>query len=263
MMEKLKIDSLCYAYESEDVVRGVSMYADEGEFVGIIGPNGCGKSTTLKNVYGALKPRAGEIFLDGESVNAMPPRERAVRMAVVGQENELTFDFRVEEIVAMGRNPHKRLFEADTGKDREIVADALHRVGMSDFALRGFRSLSGGEKQRVLIARAIAQRSKFMILDEPTNHLDISYQLSVFETVRSLGVTTLAAIHDMNLASLFCDRIYVMRAGEVYACGTPDEIITPKLIHEVFGVTADIHKHELTGRPHAAFIPEDRKEKEN
>lgn len=261
-MEKLKLTNLCYAYDTEDVVRNVSMYVERGEFVGIIGPNGCGKSTTLKNIYGALKPRSGEILLDGESLNAMSFREKAERMAVVGQENELTFDFRVDEIVAMGRNPHKRLFEADTETDREIVSDALTKVGMAQFAPRSFRSLSGGEKQRVLIARAIAQRSDFMILDEPTNHLDISYQLSVFETVRALKVTTLAAIHDMNLASLFCDRIYVMRAGEIYACGTPDEIIAPGLIKDVFGVTADIHKHVLTGRPHAAFIPED-KTKEN
>ena len=255
MDRMLAINGLRYAYESDDVVRGVSLYADKGEFVGIIGPNGCGKSTTLKCVYGALRPREGSITLDGADLLSVSPKRRAALMSVVGQENELTFDFRVEEVVAMGRSPHKRLFEPDNKDDRRIIESALASVGISEFADRGFRSLSGGEKQRVLIARAIAQQSRFMILDEPTNHLDISYQLSVFETVRGLGVTTLAAVHDMNLASLFCDRIYVMRAGEIYASGTPDEIITPGLIGEVFGVTADIHKHSLTGRPHAAFIP--------
>ncbi len=255
MESKLEIRGLAYAYEAADAISDVSLYAAEGEFVGLIGPNGCGKSTTLKCVYGALRPREGEIFLDGRELTGLSARERAAHMAVVGQENELTFDFRVEEIVAMGRNPHKRLFQADTAEDRGIVSDALAKVGMGEFSQRSFRSLSGGEKQRVLIARAIAQRAGLMILDEPTNHLDISYQLSVFETVRGLGVTTLAAIHDMNLASLFCDRIYVMRAGRVFAWGTPAEMITPGLIKEVFGVTADIHEHQHTGRPHAAFIP--------
>ena len=253
---KLEIEGLCYAYDAQDVVKDVYLSIERGEFVGLIGPNGSGKSTLLKNIYGALKPRSGEIRLDGKRLDTLSAQARAARIAVVGQENELSFDFRVEEIAAMGRNPYKRLFQRDTAADQNIVADALERVGMSAFAQRGFRNLSGGEKQRVLIARAIAQQADFMILDEPTNHLDIGYQLSVFETVRALGVTTLAAIHDMNLASLFCDRIYVMRRGEVFACGTPAEIIRPDMIQSVFGVTADIHRHKATGRPHVAFIPQ-------
>ena len=255
MARKLEITNLRYAYDTIDAIDNISLHVDEGEFVGVIGPNGCGKSTTLKCVYGALKPHQGTITLDGGDLAALSARERAAKIAVVGQDSEITFDFAVREIVAMGRNPHKRLFESDNPGDKSIVSDALGKVGMAEFAERGFRSLSGGEKQRVLIARAIAQQAEFMILDEPTNHLDISYQLLVFETVKRLGVTTLAAIHDMNLASLFCDRIYVMRSGKIYACGTPDQIIKPELIKDVFGVTADIHKHELTGKPHAAFIP--------
>ena len=255
MARKLEITNLRYAYDTIDAIDNISLHVDEGEFVGVIGPNGCGKATTLTRVYGALNPREGTITRAGGDLAALSARERAAKIAVVGQDSEITFDFAVREIVAMGRNPHKRLFESDNPEEKSIVSDALDKVGMAEFAQRGFCSLSGGEKQRVLIARAIAQQAEFMILDEPTNHLDISYQLLVFETVKRLGVTTLEAIHDMNLASLFCDRIYVMRSGKIYACGTPDQIIKPELIKDVFGVTADIHKHELTGKPHAAFIP--------
>ena len=159
MARKLEITNLRYAYDTIDAIDNISLHVDEGEFVGVIGPNGCGKSTTLKCVYGALKPHQGTITLDGGDLAALSARERAAKIAVVGQDSEITFDFAVREIVAMGRNPHKRLFESDNPGDKSIVSDALDKVGMAEFAERGFRSLSGGEKQRVLIARAIAQQA--------------------------------------------------------------------------------------------------------
>ena len=159
MARKLEITNLRYAYDTIDAIDNISLHVDEGEFVGVIGPNGCGKSTTLKCVYGALKPHQGTITLDGGDLAALSARERAAKIAVVGQDSEITFDFAVREIVAMGRNPHKRLFESDNPGDKSIVSDALGKVGMAEFAERGFRSLSGGEKQRVLIARAIAQQA--------------------------------------------------------------------------------------------------------
>ena len=167
----------------------------------------------------------------------------------------MAFDFPVREVVAMGRNPHKRIFEPDTVDDAKIIDAALAHMGMEQLANRSFRQLSGGEKQRVLIARAIAQQTDFLILDEPTNHLDIRYQMQVFEKVRALGVTTLAAIHDMNLAALFCDRIYVMAGGKNYVSGTPDEIMTEELIKDVFDVDSGVIRPDSIDRPHAVFIP--------
>ena len=256
MNSKISVAGLCYSYGDGEVLHDVALSVNKGELVGLIGPNGSGKSTTLKCIYGALRPQGGRVLLDGADTASMSHRALAENLAVVGQEMETVFDFPVREVVAMGRNPHKRLFEPDTEQDSEIIGAALAHMGMEALAQCGFRQLSGGEKQRVLIARAIAQQTDFLILDEPTNHLDIRYQLQVFEKVRALGVTTLAAIHDMNLAALFCDRIYVLEAGRNYADGTPEDILTETLVGKVFGVRARILKQETDGKPHAVFIPD-------
>lgn len=185
----------------------------------------------------------------------MPPRDAARRMAVVLQETAIQFDFTVQEMVLMGRTPHKSAFDPDTSDDWEIVADALAQVNMLDFRERSFGTLSGGEKRRVLIARALAQQSQFLVLDEPTNHLDIRYQLEILGIVRELRVTTLAALHDLNLATLYCDRLYVLSEGRVVASGAPDEVVTADLIYEVYGVRADVATHQRTGRTHITYFP--------
>ena len=171
---RLQVEGLTYSYGEKDAVERVSLQVDRGEFVGLIGPNGSGKSTVLKNIYRGLTPDQGTIELDKENLLTMSYKKSALKMAVVGQENEIPFDFLVEEIVAMGRSPHKKLFDVDNAHDKEIVHHALEHMGMAHMAKRSYLNLSGGEKQRVLIARAIAQESDFLILDEPTNHLDIS-----------------------------------------------------------------------------------------
>jgi len=255
MMKKLSISGISYAYFEDDVISEIEMSVGQGEFVGIIGGNGSGKSTILKCIYGALRPKGGEILLDGKNLSKQSVKEIAKQVAVVGQENELTFDFSVKEMVAMGRHPHKKLFEPDTPEDKAIIAEALETVALTELQDRNFRNLSGGEKQRTLIARAIAQQADFLILDEPTNHLDICFQLQVFETVRKLGVTVLSAMHDLNLAALFCDRIYILKDKGVYISGTPTELLTSELIYDVFGVRADVQIHAETGRPSVTYIP--------
>ncbi|MEK8127976.1 ABC transporter ATP-binding protein [Paenibacillus filicis] len=253
---KVEVQGLSYGIKGVPIVQDVDLQVNPGEFVGIIGPNGSGKSTLLKNIYRVLKPQAGWISLDGQALSELSYKEAAQRMAVVSQETSSVFDFTVWDIVLMGRHPHKGMFAADTKGDDALVREALDRVGMGDYARRSFSNLSGGEKQRVLISRALAQQSQFLIMDEPTNHLDIRYQLQIMDLVRTLRITALSALHDLNMACYFCDRIIVMNAGQVHASGTPDEVITPELLEEVFGVSAELAVHPVTRRLSITYFPE-------
>lgn len=237
------------------IVAGVDLSVGDGELVGLVGPNGCGKSTLLRTIYRALRPAGGAVHVGGDDVWRLSARQSAQRTAVVAQETSADFEFTAFEVVTMGRAPHKRAFDRESSTDRALCLEALARVGMAAAARRSFATLSGGEKQRVLVARAIAQQSRLLILDEPTNHLDVRYQLEILGLVRELGVTTLAALHDLNLAAGYCDRIYVMHAGGIVAGGAPVEVLTTELIGRIFGVRAHQLTHPATGRPLLAFSP--------
>ncbi len=253
---RLSVENLSYSYGGQgDAITDVCLSVDRCEFVGLIGPNGSGKSTVLKNIYRGLTPDRGSILLDGEDLMKMPFRKSALKLAVVGQENDVPFDFLVEEIVAMGRTPHKKLFDVDNAHDKQIVHHALEHLGMENMAKRSYLHLSGGEKQRVIIARAVAQESDFLILDEPTNHLDISYQMQIFDFIKRLKVTVLSAIHDLNMAALYCDRIYVLKNGRIVLQGTPEEVLTPENIYDVYGVRSSVEKHPITGKLSITFLP--------
>lgn len=252
---RLEVKDLSYSYGENEAADHVSLDVDKGEFVGLIGPNGSGKSTVLKNVYRGLIPDSGSITLDGKNLLTMSYRESALKLAVVGQENDVPFDFLVEEIVAMGRSPHKKLFDIDTAEDKRIVHHALEHLGMENMAKRSYLHLSGGEKQRVLIARAVAQESDFLVLDEPTNHLDISYQMQIFDFIKRLRVTVLSAIHDLNMAALYCDRLYVLKEGKVVLSGTPEEVLTPENIYDVYGVKSAVETSPYTGKLTITYLP--------
>jgi iron complex transport system ATP-binding protein len=232
-----------------DILHGVDLHAAEHEVHGIVGPNGSGKSTTLRCVYRALAPSGGVVRLGGRDVAGTKVRDTAEHLAALTQDSHVEFDFTVTEVVAMGRLPHR----STPRHDDEVVADALSRVDASHLAHRGFLSLSGGERQRVLIARALAQRPKVLVLDEPTNHLDISHQLAVLALVRSLDVTVLAVLHDLNLAAAYCDRLHVLDRGRVVCSGTPDEVLTPEVLHDVFHVRAHVVRHPTSGVPQLLF----------
>lgn len=253
---KLKVEQVSVELDKKGILHNIELDVKTGEFVALIGPNGSGKSTLLKSIYRVNKPDAGWISLDGQDVYSLAPREMAQRMAVVRQEASVEFDFSTMEILLMGRSPHKKLFEAETDEDYRLCEQALARVGMKDYAQRSFFTLSGGEKQRVLIARALVQQAKFLVLDEPTNHLDIRYQLQMMDVVKALGITALAALHDLNIAAMYCDRLYVMAGGEVVASGTPEEILHPDLIRVVFGVESEVTHHPVTGKRHVFFYSE-------
>ena len=229
------------------ILKGVSLRAEGRELVGVIGPNGSGKSTLLKCLYRVLRPSGGTVWLDGRELERIPRKQSARSMAVVAQHNDLSFEFTVQEMVLMGRSPHKRLLERDSGADLAMAAQALAQVGLENLAQRPFSSLSGGERQRVILARALAQQAPILILDEPTNHLDIKFQLQLMELLRGLPCTVIAALHDLNLAAMYCDRLYVMKDGQVAGEGRPEEVLTPQLIRQVYEVEARVEQDGAGG----------------
>lgn len=226
------------------ILKGVSLDANSGEFIGVIGPNGSGKSTFLKCIYRVLKPNSGAVMLDGSDLLTMPYKQSARRISVLAQHNYYNFEFSVKDVVLMGRAPHKRAMERDNAEDFRIVREALETVGMAAMENRSFSTLSGGEQQRVILARALAQQTPCLILDEPTNHLDIKFQLQLMDIVSGLNRTIISAVHDLNVAAMYCTRLYVMKDGKIVAVGTPEEILTPELIRRVYEVEAQVYRDE-------------------
>jgi iron complex transport system ATP-binding protein len=237
------------------IVSSGVLHAAAGTIVGLVGPNGSGKSTLLRTIYRALRPTEGVIQVGGDPVWGMSARQAARRTAVLTQESPADFDFTVSEIVALGRVPHKNLLQRTNITDEQIINDSLTHAGASSLVERRFSTLSGGEKQKVLIARALAQEPKVLVLDELTNHLDIAAQLELLELVSSLGITVVTAVHDLNLATSYCDQVFVLDAGRVVASGSPKEVFIPELLLQVFRVRAHCGTHPLTGRPLLAFAP--------
>lgn len=235
---KIETRRLRAAPGGREILHGIDLAAHDGQVVGLIGPNGSGKSTLLKCIYRTLQPSGGAVLLDGRELERYSIRQSAQKLAVVAQHNAYAFDFTVEEIVLMGRAPHKHALARDTAQDRRIAAEALAAVGMDGFAQRSFSTLSGGERQRVILARALAQQTPCLILDEPTNHLDIQYQLGMMDLVRGLGKTVLAALHDLNIAAAYCDWLYALQDGCLVGSGSPRDLLTPDLIRRVYHVNA-------------------------
>jgi iron complex transport system ATP-binding protein len=252
---RLAVEQVAVELSGRRIVDEVGLSVEPGEVVGLIGPNGSGKSTLLRAVYRMLRPAAGYVRLGGDDVWRLSARESARRTGVVVQETPSDFEFTVAEVVQMGRTPHKGMLAQDTGEDVQIVVAALRRVQMLAFAERQFSTLSGGEKQRVLMARALAQQPKFLVLDEPTNHLDIHYQLEILELVKSLGITTLVTLHDLNLAAAYCGRLYMLQAGRIVAAGAPEAVLTSERLRSVFLVDAVLGRHPVTGSLQLAFMP--------
>ncbi len=208
---RLDVRDVSWSAERTQILLDASLTCAPGTFVALVGPNGSGKSSLLRCVYRVIHPDAGHISVDGRGVWDVPARDLARDVGVVLQERPNETSFTVHEMVLMGRGPHKKLLARDTARDLEIVASALSRVGIASLAERPFESLSGGERQRVIIARALAQAPRLLVLDEPTTHLDIGHQHETLSLFRELRVTTLAAVHDLNLAAAYCDHIFVLR----------------------------------------------------
>jgi iron complex transport system ATP-binding protein len=234
---------------------GVDLEVPPGAVVGLLGPNGSGKSTLLRLLYRALPPQAGAAWLGAGPLWDLPARDAARRLAAVPQEQPGEFDLTVDELVRLGRLPHQRMLAGDGPDDRRIVAEALAATGLAGLGHRRMGELSGGERQRAVVARALAQRPEVLLLDEPTNHLDVRYQHEVLGLVRRLGLTTLVALHDLNLAAAYCDAAVVLRDGSVLAAGPVDDVLAPDTVEAAFGVAATVVAHPVTGRRQLLFHP--------
>jgi iron complex transport system ATP-binding protein len=240
------------------IVDGVDVSVAPGAVTALIGPNGAGKSSLIRILAGVAKPLDGRVLFEGSDWNALPRRERARIAALVEQDASTEVSITVAEVVALGRTPYGGLLSGDSAADRAAVAAALETAGAAEFATREYSTLSGGERQRVQLARALAQQPRLLLLDEPTNHLDVSAQLDVLAVVRGLaaeGIAVLTALHDLNLAASYADHVVVLLRGRVVAAGVPRDVLTAELIGEVYGVTATVLVHPVTGAPLIAFSP--------
>ena len=253
----LRAANIAFAYNPRrPVLRDVSMEVPAAGFVGILGPNGSGKTTLLRALAGAVRPASGRVTLDDVELGEIPRQAIARRMAVVPQETHLAFDYSVIEVVLMGRYPHLSTFEIEGPEDLGIAREALAATDTSELAHRGFDTLSGGEKQRVIIASALAQISgsanAILVLDEPTAALDLAYQLDLAALLRSLQERLQIAIaistHDLNFAAGLCRTLVLLKDGEVLASGGTDDVLTADRIRALYGVEADVTRHPATGR---------------
>ncbi len=230
------------------LIDAVDLAVDPGEFVGLIGPNGSGKTSVLRCAYRYNKPAKGRVRLDQRDLASSSDRWTAQRVAVVLQEFPQEFGLTVEDVVRMGRIPHKGLFEGENAEDEALVLKALRDVDLSELRHRAFEQLSGGEKQRALVARALAQEPSLLVLDEPTNHLDPRFQIELLRLLRGLRLSTLASFHDLNLAAAFCDRLYAIQDGRIVAHGTPDQVLTAERVKALYGLNVIVDRH-----PHADY----------
>ncbi|WP_306320247.1 MULTISPECIES: ABC transporter ATP-binding protein [unclassified Streptomyces] len=234
------------------VLDGVSLTPRPGTVTGILGPNGSGKSTLLRLLAGVLAPSTGVVTLDGDPLASVGRRQAARRIAMVQQQSDAQVELTVADVVRLGRVPHRRAWQPASAADEAAVRAALERSGLADRAHRLWHTLSGGERQRVQIARALAQEPRELLLDEPTNHLDIQHQLELLDLIGTLDVTSVVALHDLNLAATYCARVVVLRAGRVVAAGEPGDVLTEELIADVYGVRAEV---TLPGtRPHIRYL---------
>jgi iron complex transport system ATP-binding protein len=252
-MVRIELQDVCLGYGRKTVLEGLSFAVSPGEMVGLIGPNGCGKSTIIRALSHIITPLSGRICIDGRTITSIPRRDLARLVGVVPQMPLLPSAFTAFEIVLMGRNPHLGLFQYEGPKELDIAWQAMERTGTGHLAGRRVSELSGGEIQSLLVARVLAQETRAVLLDEPTANLDIGRQLEVLDLIKSLcrenGLTVLAALHDLNLAAQYCDRLILLHGGRIHAEGTPVEVITPEHIAEVYGAENCVYTHPVSGLP--------------
>jgi iron complex transport system ATP-binding protein len=257
-MSILELEKIGFKYGDQRVLQDVTLTVEKGEFFGILGPNGSGKSTLLNLIDGIRLPCEGEIRLKDIAPGKMKRKDVARLVAVVPQEASWIFPLTVEEVVLMGRTPHMGRLAFESERDLAVARSAMAAANLLPFAARLMEDLSGGERQRVWIARALAQEPEIILLDEPTSSLDIAHQIRTLDLIRSLsrsaGLTVVSATHDINLASLYCDRIALLEEGRLHSLGRPGEVLTESNIREVYGVNVVVDRHPLTGLPRVSML---------
>lgn len=256
---RLDAFSICHRYDIITAVDSVSVSLESGEFIGILGPNGSGKTTLLRVLAGVLKPCAGAVLLDGEDIHKMPPKLVARKIAVVAQNGYIPFPFSVRDMVMMGREPHLGRFSRESRRDTDVISQAMTATGITHLAKRSVLDLSYGERQRVIIARALAQEPGILLLDEPTSHLDPGYRMEIMDIFKSLSrrknIGVMAVLHDVNLASQYSDRLILLNHGRKVADGLPEEVVTKENMESVYGVDTVIQTHPVVGCPHVMLVP--------
>ncbi len=257
-MVVLTIDGIDCSYGSVKVLEDIQFAVKSGEFLGLLGPNGSGKTTLLKSISRVLKPQKGVILIDDKDIYNLKTLEVARQLAVVPQDTPVTFDFTSLEIVLMGRNPHIPRFKMESKEDLAIAKNSMKLTGTWQFADRPVTELSGGEKQRVIIARALTQEPKILLLDEPTTHLDICNQLEIMDLLQELCKTKkiliIAVFHDFNLAARYCDSVILLKEGKIVAVGESNKTLTSENVKKVFNVDTIVKKHPITGSLHVIPI---------
>ncbi len=248
----MEVRGLKYSYNKYPVLDGVELNVVEGEILGILGPNGCGKTTLLKNLNKNLSPTGGCVMLDGTDLDTIAKRDIAKTVAVVPQTNEIRFSFTVREIVAMGRMPFQGMMSGETREDAKIVDEAIEKVGLSHLKDRHINTMSGGERQRVMIARALAQTPRILLMDEPTLHLDINTQFEALDLIYDLSkesnLTVVVVSHDLPMVARYCDKIAMIHDHKVMCCGTPEEVLTPENMRTVFNLDAELGYDSKNGK---------------
>ena len=255
----LEIQDMDAYYGSTKILDSINFSASHGELMGIIGPNGSGKTTLLRTISRILKPKVGAILLEGRDVQGMKDREFSRNFAAVPQDTTINFDFSALDIVIMGRSPHLGRLELETEKDIEIARRSMELTNCWRLAERPITELSGGERQLVIIARALTQEPKVLLLDEPTSHLDIKYQIEIMELLKRLTteekLIVIAVIHDLNLAARYCDRLVLLHNGKIITLGTQTQVLTAENIKNTFGAAVIVKKHALTNQCYVSPVP--------
>ncbi|RFB93646.1 histidinol phosphatase [Rhizobium leguminosarum bv. trifolii] len=250
----ISIDAVSFAAGDTVIVDGVSLTVAKGKVLGLLGPNGSGKSSLLRLICRLRKVRSGVIRLGEDDIASLSRAALARRIAFVEQQSTTETQLTARDVVRLGRTPHRGLLSPWGAEDDAAVDEALLRVDMRERAGQLWQTLSGGERQRVHIARSLAQAPGELLLDEPTNHLDIQHQLDILRLISKLGITCIVALHDLNLAAMFCDSLAVLQKGEVVAAGAPEEVLTEDMIGRVFGVRAHVQKSAVHGRHHIQYV---------
>lgn len=249
----LKLNNIGFKYEDKEVLKDIDLDVNAGEILGILGPNGSGKSTLLRVMDGILNPQTGEIHINGKSYKNFKRSHLAREVAMVAQEHHFRFTFSCIEVVLMGRFPHLKRLQFEDQNDIKIAVESLKATHVLEFAERSIHDLSGGEKQRVLIARALAQEPRVVLLDEPTSFLDLKFKREVFKLISSLskekGIGVVIVSHDIDLVAQYCSKIILLKNGTVYRTGEPDSVITAENIEDVYECPVLVDRNPLSGRP--------------